>query len=143
MATIPNALRTYLEADATLTGILTGGIWDAAELDREGLTVSDASYDSIGRLLPTAVIRWRGESPFGWHYTGERRTCEIYLYEHVGWTNIEAAKKRLKELLHRVQVPSDELITEFRFLTSMGEFYAEDLSAPADMLRFQVVYVRQ
>ncbi len=95
MASLQDTIRLALEGDATLTAILTGGIFDASELDREGLSLGDVQ-DTNNKVKPCAVLRWRGSNPTGPtdRLNAEARFLEVYLYEDMGTVNIEAARRR-------------------------------------------------
>jgi hypothetical protein len=101
MPSLRDTIRTTLVNDVTLAGILTGGIYDADQLDREGIEQSTIR-DSQLRIKPFAVLRWRASNPFGPEVLpAEERFVEIYFYEDSGTAGIEAAKTRTKTLLHR------------------------------------------
>lgn len=146
MSALSEAVRTLLEADGTLTGILTGGIFDASELDRQGLTLFDAARDSVGRLQPVAVLRWRTSTVYGPdNFDGERRFLHIYMYENAGTASIDQAKRRLKELLHRKQVSANGFgVGWINWVSDQGEFVDTQLGgASADMSRYEVIYTRR
>lgn len=146
MTSFQATVRGELEADTTLTTILSGGIFDATELDRVGLSLFDAIKDSIGKLKPCAVIRWRGDHPNGPHFNGQDRFFEIYLYEDVGYTNINSAKERIFQLLHRTHRTADNVgIGWINFVSGdPGEFVATELgNASGGVMKFQVIYTRR
>ena len=145
MATQRNALRTYLEADGTLTGVLTGGIYDASELDRNGLSPLDLSTDSVGRMQPVMVIRWRGASAKEIIRHSERRFVEFYFYDDSGYANIESAKARLKALLdgYNLGGTQDAKMNTFHWVNDLGEFVAEEYEgAASDRSTYYVDYSR-
>ena len=94
-------IRTRLEADATLIAILTGGIYDASELPEDGLTPAAAPGAYTGtRLKPCAVIRFRNQNETQIVGASKRRFFEIYFYQGVGQSSIDAAAARCRTLLH-------------------------------------------
>lgn len=150
MTTLAATVKAIPEGDSTILAILTGGIYDAAELDRDGLTIRDmeTARDATGRLKPCAVIRWRGSAPYGGMGTfiAERGACEIYYYQDQGYSQIEAAKARMKTLLHRKWIASAdyESLAWLNWVFDRGEFIAEELgNCPADMSRFEVITTRK
>lgn len=112
---IENAIETFLDADATLAALLTGGIhaWD--ELPRDGINETQmSSVFTTGILKPTAVVRARDSVPFGRVGDNQlqRRTMRtpIEIYLHVdadaGYTTLESAKDRIFVLLHKKPIPN-------------------------------------
>jgi hypothetical protein len=102
-----------MEADATLTAILTGGVYEAGEVGLEGITreTTPAAF-SGGYLLPCSLVRQRDLVPDGIveddieQDTSVRIVVEVWLYEDRGYTNIDAAINRLFTLFQGWQ-PSD------------------------------------
>lgn len=140
------AVKAALEADSALNAILTGGIFDAGELDRVGLTPSTPGlYDNQGQLKSCAVIRWRTSDLKEIVANSERRFFEVWLFEDRGWEDIENAKRRIKALLHRKQVVSaNEGLCFMNWAGDLGEFVDDEMGgASADRLRFTIDYTRK
>ena len=133
--TIRAHLRATLEGDATLTGILTGGIYDASELPQDGLTVSavPGAFDSLDRVLPCAVIRFREMSETAISGHSRRRFAEIYVYQHRGMDLVDAALARCRALLH----PHKQFTTDggqvyyTTWVDSVGDLVADELDGAA------------
>lgn len=144
MALLIDALRTTLEADATFTGPLTGGVYDASELGKDG-SLPTSVFDSRGRIAPCVIIRWRGASPSTISKFTEQRYAELWFYAEgtTGRVAIETAKARAKTLLHE-QLLSGVTGTGGNYLewiSDQGEFAAEEYqNAAADMSRYLVKY---
>jgi len=132
MADIQETLRVFLETDGTLPGILTGGIYDALELDQGGLTVrkKPALFDATtGQLKPAALIRWRGLAGSEIRGLTYRQFVHIYFYEQSGHSNIRAAMQRCFLILDRKQFTgTDESGGPymFHFVDELGESIAEE-----------------
>ena len=111
MASLHTVFRTTLEADATLTALLTGGIFDAEELDYSGEGAGQAprQADAV-QLKPHAVIRWSGGSPTGASYkvAGEVESVEVYVYQDVGYDVIESAILRMRTVLGDRYLSADD-----------------------------------
>lgn len=137
-------IRETLEADATLTGILTGGIYDASELPIDGLTASavPSAYTGV-RLNPCAVLRFRNETET--EITGHSRRWffEIYFYQNVGQDQIDLAKARCRVLLHRAkQFTTDGENGQVYYVTwveNSGDLVADELNGAA--MAFSRYYV--
>lgn len=143
--TIRADVLATLEADATLTATLTGGIYDASELPMDGLTPSAApdAYDGV-RLQPCAVIRWRSVSETQILGASRRRFLEIYYYQAVGQGSIESAQARVRTLLHRAkQLETDGGQVYFAtWVEDGGEMVADELNGAAmSFSRYYVDYV--
>lgn len=145
MTMIEDPLRTYLEAIGALTTILTGGIYDASELDRLGYRLFEANTDSRGRLQPAMVIRWRSGSPFGPHYDSERQTVELWYYDFSGRDNITAAMRVVYNNLHRQLVTATNFgLCWYEWNGNRGEFMDEALgNASGDMDMYRVTFLRR
>lgn len=149
MASLRDTLRLALQADATLTAILTGGIWDAATLDREGLSLADVAKDTNGvRIKPAAVLRFRGSNPTDQSDTivgAESRFFEVWVYADSGYATIDSAIRRIKALFDLHYFTSDnEGLTYLRWAGDIGEIEAPELgNATADRSRYQIILVRK
>jgi hypothetical protein len=96
------AIYNLLSGDATLMGTLTGGLYGSAvEISRQA---TPGAFDGNGELLPCALLKLETASPWGPHDDSGRLYVVVYFYERSGYSNIEAARKRVYELLHRVKV---------------------------------------
>ena len=100
-------VKALLEADATLMALLTGGVYAWETVGAEGITRTTmaAAFDAANRILPCAVVKARPEierravfdpvvQSSSW-----RQTIEVWLYEFIGYTTIEAAATRIYALL--------------------------------------------
>jgi hypothetical protein len=100
-------IAAILAADATLTGILTGGILTSGTVGEEGLsrTETPAVFDAAGYLKPVALVRQRGLVPnsqvkdFDEQITSATQVVEVWLYQDSGYVEIDAAKARIYTLL--------------------------------------------
>jgi len=101
-------VATYLQADTALTAILTGGIYANSELGREGITQDSTAnaFDANGYLLPCAIVKQRGDIPDtriadeGSKIIAQSLMVEVWLYEDVSYTAIDAARARLFTIMH-------------------------------------------
>lgn len=144
MAVLIDGLRATLEADAAFTGQMTGGVYDASELGKDG-SLPISVFDDRGRIAPCVIIRWRVATPGTITKFTEQRYAELWFYAEgaTGRVAIETAKARAKVLLHE-QLLSGITGTGGNYLewvSDMGEFAAEEYqNAAADMSRYLVKY---
>lgn len=99
------AILTKLRNDATLSGILTGGVFDHAVVGALSLATAPAAFDATTKeIKPSALLRLDGDRRDGPLPTSSRLSFTIYLYERASTTAIEPARLRIYALLHRVRL---------------------------------------
>lgn len=146
MTALRQVLRETLEGDATLMALLTGGVFDAAELPDDGLTpgMTGSPWNaSTGVLAPCAVIRWRNRAPYGphWDLGSERLFVEVYLYGMR--TTIESAADRVNVLLNAQLLSADSRNVRIKKAGGMQEVPTLELgNVNGLMLRFQAVRIQ-
>lgn len=96
-----DAVLATLQADGTLTSTLTGGIHRAVEISRQA---TPTAFDGNGEIKPCALLKQETATPWGPHDDSGRLYVVVYFYERSGYTNIEAARKRVYALLHRAKL---------------------------------------
>ncbi len=117
--TILSAIKTVLEADATLLATATGGVWSMDEAGRMGLnrTNTPAAFDSSGIIKPCILLRARALVPdfqlrdSNSKYSSARQTIEVYFYQDSGYSTISTMKSRVYALLHETQVTGAFLVS--------------------------------
>lgn len=85
---------------------LTGGVFTKAEVGRDGITRNSApgAFDANGYLKPCALVKQRGLVPDGAIRDGitqdvsAAQVIEIFVYEDGGYTSIDAALARIRDL---------------------------------------------
>lgn len=142
MASLPETVRTLLEADSTLTTALTGGIWDESELPRDGLPGEATVFTTQGRLKPVMVLRWGGDGPYGGLSDSGRQSLDVWVYQDTNYDTIRTVLRRVKVLLHRKSHDTDERSPAWStWAGNLGETIAPELGdAPVNRSRFQFVY---
>lgn len=100
-----DAILTLLQYDAALAGVLTGGVHRAVEISRQA---TPDAFDGNGELLPCALLKQETATPWGPHDDSGRLYVVVYFYQRSGYDNIEAARKRVYDLLHRVKVTPED-----------------------------------
>jgi len=100
-----SAIYNLLSADATLIGLLTGGVYAGKEISPQA---TSGAYDANKELLPCGLIRQEAATPWGPHPDSGRLYVTIWFYDRAGYASIEAARKRVYALLHRQKLtPTD------------------------------------
>ena len=104
MSSMIDTITSVLTGDATLMSTLTGGI-HRSEISRQK---TPGAYDAFQELLPSAVVKQETQSPFGPDDHTGRLFFVVWLYQQHGWDQIEAARKRIYELLQKVSLATSE-----------------------------------
>lgn len=107
---IDHDIETFLDADATLTALLTGGIYAWDGLPRNGFTRQDVPTAFTNSILkPVCIVKARDSVPFagigdnGTQTHTMRTPIELYLQVDgdAGYTTLDSAKDRIYTLLHK------------------------------------------
>jgi len=109
-----DAVATLLRADATLAGILTGGIYTSGQVGRVGISreTTPAAFDANGWLKPCALVKQRGNVPDGMVrdsapvVVSAAQVVEIWLYQDSGYSTLDSAMTRILTLLEGTTVDS-------------------------------------
>jgi hypothetical protein len=145
--TLRDVVRQTLEADTTLTNILTGGIFDASELDYGGESIGQAPKGADGiAIAPHAVIRWRSGNQYGpSKIKADTQTVEMYVYQDTGHDKIEQVLNHLRiNYDDRYFTADDRALAHMMFAHIGGEFTADELGGiPGQFARFVVYQVRK
>lgn len=148
MPTVHENVLTLILDDITLSALLSGGVFDydnIDDIDRGGMDWSPKEDDGI-RLAPHAKLRWGTVLPHGENIllAAEEESLDIYIYQDIGYTVIDAVAKRLKELLHTEYVTGDDVgLSFFTFANLTNQTNAEELNdASLRVMTFQNVYIR-
>lgn len=94
-----------LNTDATLTALLTGGLYDGVvEISRQA---TPAAFDAYQEVLPCLLLKTGTRASTGPQYIkAERLFVNIWLYQERVDTAIQSANNRIYELLHETCLPT-------------------------------------
>ena len=95
------AIYNKLTGDSTLMATLTGGVHRAQEISRQ---TPPGAYDVNLEIKPCALLKGTTATPWGPHTDSGRLYLQVLLYERHGYTSIEAARRRIYDLLHDTQL---------------------------------------
>lgn len=149
MALQEAAIKALLTGDTTLNTLASGGIFitpdDFATNDgatAENLDAAGAN-DADGNLEPCVVLSFGPDSKSNIQL-GERRFFNAYCFDERGFANIRKLKKRLKIVLDRKTINSDDETANYiEYVDSGPEFIDDGLqNASASWVRFFVLYTR-
>lgn len=146
MATLAEAVTTLLNGDATLSALLTGGVFNAESFSFDGGGADEAPYESNGILIqPFAVVRFREADVVNPVKVGaEMQSVEVYIYDNVGYDTIESALSQIKSLLNFIDVVADDRsLAYFQCTHISSEIDAPELgNVPCKFIRFTNLQIR-
>lgn len=132
-STTETTILAQLQADSTLTTLLTGGIHNEVQIDRQK---TESAFDSQTKeLLPCANLKLETELPYGPHDNSNRAYVTIMFYDRAGYSTIEQARARVYVLLHRQTFTG---ITEVRHADDVPRAWDDALDAYLIVSRYQV-----
>jgi hypothetical protein len=132
---IRETIKAALEADETLAGLLTGGIWTGeSEISREG---TPGAFDGNGEILPCALVKEESQAAHGPLDDSARLYLVIYLYQRRGYGSIDAARERMFELL-QLQKLGMSGVWEIRWADDAPNLQDQALNCNLAMSRFVV-----
>jgi hypothetical protein len=130
--TIADDIKAVFEADLTMSGLLTGGVWSGIrEISRN--TAAQA-FDANKELLPCTLIKAGTEIPRGPYKRSTQLVISIYFYQRTGNATIESAMDRAYELLHDKKIGTGTFaILHDQTVHSYELFEREDNALDAQM----------
>lgn len=99
-----SAIVGLLQGDATLVGLLPGGIYDGQTVMEVARQTTPGAFDANSELRPCGIVKAETATPWGPHAHSGRLFVQVFFYERLGYAAVEAARERVYALLHRVQV---------------------------------------
>jgi hypothetical protein len=96
-----DAIYNLLANDTGLRATLTGGLYTSAKISRDN---TPEAFGDANEILPCALLKLETQTPWGPFQHSARLYFSVMLYQRAGTEAIEAARKRIYELLHRQKV---------------------------------------
>lgn len=147
MASLKALFLARLTDDATLSGLLTGGIHDSRVLPRAGISPTNVpdiyNVDGI-TIKPFAAVTWGNAVADDASVAIERRRVDVYIYQNKGYETIDAVLHRLKTMFHdkldrQLPLADDAAGAWVRWLNELGEMTAPELmNSPMNRATFEV-----
>lgn len=125
-----------LESDATLAGILTGGIYTGRPI-RLGMGNPNPFDPLSGAVKPCAYVRYSVATPEGYGAKFRRQTISIFVYDSAGVDAIEAAVDRIKTILNGLEVEGTGYY--FRHQGNQDGVFDDILNAYLTVTQYDVV----
>jgi hypothetical protein len=99
---VKQAALDRMRGDATLLGLLTGGIYGGANITPQ--MPEPAPFDEFGRMRPSALVRHEVSATTGPGRRFTRQFLVVFFYDSAGYETIRAAMERTQTLLHEYRV---------------------------------------
>lgn len=125
-----------MAADATLSGLLAGGIYAAvAEINRQD---TPNAFDSGTReILPCALVKAETELRIGPFREGVQTPVAVYVYERSGYATIEAALGAAYNVLADAKIGAGTW--RVRYESSSSQMIDDGLGCSLGILRVVVI----
>ncbi len=125
-----------LQGDATLAGILTGGVYDGMEVSDISRQATPAAYDAYSELKPCAILKPETQAPAGPHPDSSRLYVTIWFYQQSSSAAIDAGRERVYHLLHRATLAGSDGLWDVRHANDLLGIEMQALGVPAIMSRY-------
>lgn len=131
---VKTAIYQRMTADAPLLALLTGGVYQVAELT----PTMDAPtpFDEVGRMRPSALIRHEASSAVGPNARFDRQFAVVFFYDQSGYTAIDSALDRTRVILHEQRVGGGTY--ELRHVDTIRDQYDDALLAYMHRARYEL-----
>jgi len=131
-----SAILATLQDDASLAGILTGGLYDGTVINDISRQATPAAYDEYSELKPCAIVKSETQAPAGPHPDSSRLFVTIWFYQQSGSADIDVARIRAYHLLHRSTVAGSDGLWDVRHFNDLLGIELQALGVPAIMSRY-------
>lgn len=131
-----SAILATLQGDASLVGILTGGVYDGTEVSDVSRQTTPPAYDDYSELKPCAIVKPETQAPAGPHPDGSRLYVTIWFYQQSGSAAIDAGRVRAYQLLHRATLAGSDGLWDVRHANDLLGIEMQALGVPAIMSRY-------
>ncbi len=119
MTTMKETVRLVLADDTTFAALAVGGIYDANNVGRNGMTRKKLTVSGQVEMSPGCYITWSDENPLGQAQKSigaHQLFFELYCYQDEGYDITEAMRKRAEKLFNYTPVtfdtPTDEIMRD-------------------------------
>lgn len=128
------AIAGRLQGDATLTALLTGGVY--TRLVKQGMA-APTPFDSVGRIKPCVAVRM--ETAAGAHVKAKARQVfvSLFFYDWQESDVLEQARARARLLLNGWR-PGSEGSYLMRHVSDQLDLFDDELSAHTAISRYVV-----
>lgn len=123
-----------MTADATLLGLLTGGIYRDTQLVPN--MPAPSPFDAAGRVRPSALVRHETSTATGPGGRFDRTFVQVFFYDSAGYEVIDAALERARALLHEQRVGGGAY--QLRHVDTVRDQYDDAILAYMHRARFEV-----
>ncbi len=131
---IKDAIFQRMTADAPLLALLTGGVYQVAELSPT--MEPPTPFDAVGRMRPSALVRRETSTATGPRGRFDRQFAVVFFYDHAGYEVINQALARTRAILHEQRVGHGAY--ELRHVDTVDDQYDDALLAYMHRARYEL-----
>ncbi len=99
-----DAIYSLLSQDQELMTLLTGELHQALEVGLISRQNTPDAFDANGEIQPCGLLRYSVSTPVDPYPGATRVYFGILLYERHGYSAIDLARRRIRQLLHKVKL---------------------------------------
>lgn len=130
------AMLQVLQGDTALMSILTGGLYDGIAVTDISRQATPNAYDAYQELKPAGLLKPESQAPAGPHPHGARLFVTLWLYQQAGSVQIEAARDRAYQVLHRSTLAGSGGVWDIVHAGDILGAEVQSLGVPVIMSRF-------
>lgn len=131
---IRDAIFQRMTADAPLLTLLSGGVYQVAELSPT--MEPPTPFDEVGRMRPSALVRRETSTATGPRGRFDRQFAVVFFYDVAGYGVIDQALERTREILHEQRVGNGAY--ELRHVDTVDDQYDDALLAYMHRARYEL-----
>lgn len=131
---IKDAIYQRMTADAPLLTLLSGGVYQVAELSPT--MEPPTPFDEVGRMRPSALVRRETSTATGPRGRFDRQFAVVFFYDVAGYDTINAARDRTRQILHEQRVGNGAY--ELRHVDTVDDQYDDSLLAYMHRARYEL-----
>ena len=135
MMDVKQHIMGLMQADATLTGLLTGGIFGGAQLS-PNMPEPSPFDEETGLMRPCALVRREVSAATGPRKRFLRQFVVIFFYDAAGYDLITQAMGRTRAVLHEQRVGNGAY--EIQHVDTVDDQYDDALLAYMHRARYEV-----
>jgi hypothetical protein len=141
MSALTTAMLELMQADSTMTSLLTGGIYTGTTISRQN---TPSAFDGNNELLPCMLITRESEAQSGPYATrtamSSREYIRLFCYQRIGYEVIAMAMERAWQLLEDEKLMNG--VYEIVWIDDLPEVQDQALGCSLGISRYQATRLR-
>jgi hypothetical protein len=132
---LTSVVTALLAADTTLMATMTGGVYDAVEIDRQ---LTAAAFDTSQEIKPCVLVKTATENAMERKISAVQTSLTLYFYQRTGYVAIDTALARVLALLAQKHIGTSA-IWEIQFNNEIARTTDEALKCSLAVQRYNVI----